>query len=140
MLVPVGKGSACEDGVISRESPRVDNQSTKIAMPCGAPMRGWSQARSQARPQQRGELGWREPCWTWMGSIQGTGIELTPPREATSSKPSLCPRGQHSRPWFRRKDVSCLHLPSSSCTLVVVWTGDTKTGKIPARRTTKSEA
>lgn len=74
MLVPVGKGFACEDGVISREAPRVDNQSTKIAMPCGAPMRGWS----QARPQQRGELGWREPCWTWMGNIQGTGIELTP--------------------------------------------------------------
>lgn len=74
MLGPVGKGIACEDGVSSRESPRVDNQSTKIAMPCGAPVRGWP----QARPQQGGELGWREPCWTQVGSIQGTCIKLTP--------------------------------------------------------------
>lgn len=34
----------------------------------------------------------------------------TSAREATFSKPSLCPRGQHGWPWFRRKDVSCLHL------------------------------
>lgn len=61
-------------------------------------------------------------------------------REATFSKPSLCSQGQRGLPWFRRKDVSCLHLPSSSCALVVVWAGDTQTGEIPARSAIKSKA